>query len=240
MTESPSPLSSALLGILRGGIVHSLIHPIENLKVNYQANHGTTTLIEIIKKKGVSGLYQGLGAKIFQTSIKQMWVWPLMTHMPAIFPPVYQQIFVGMTIATIDATISTPLERAKMDSMLNGKRSVYQFSWKGFPLYYGKLSVNWSTFLVAENYFRSKDKDQPTSKLDLVARGAKVAFVVALAAAPVDLAHTLYQKGNLKEFAMKKMYIGSPLNFLSLIVHNIASVTLMEYLCNSSKNLKKF
>ena len=101
--------------------------------------------------------------------------------------------------------------------------------------------MNWIAFLTAQKYLRdqsSGSSKQSLSLTQLTKIGAQVALIVSLVSAPFDLANTLKQAQNLTPFhlfsrqGVFKLYRGWPLNALSLIIHNIASVTLIEKLGN--------
>ena len=66
--------------------------------------------------------------------------------------------------------------------------------------------------------------------------GVPVAIVVSLVTAPFDIANTLKQAKDLSpthllsRVAMSKLYRGWPLSVLSLTIHNIASVIVIDKL----------
>lgn len=249
-------LRSSFWGFLRGLSVHTLIYPLEVVKIRQQCStnseNSARIALSLFKGEGFSAFYKGLSPQLLKTSLKQMWCWPMITGTPAFLQP-YQlgdlptQAITGLTIATIDAAISTPLERLKILSAYTGKvsfslKDVYKQGWQGFATHWGKLSVNWMTFLVAQKYLRDKDSIQPEqhlSLLQLAGIGIQVAIIVSLTGAPFDIANTLKQAKNLNPFylfsrnGVYKLYRGWPLNALSLVVHNIASVTVIDRLSRS-------
>lgn len=246
---------SSLWGIARGICVHSLIYPLEVIKIRQQCSQGESKSMRIamalLQEEGMGAFYKGLAPQLLKTSIKQVWCWPMITGMPAVLQRyqienLSQQAITGLSIATMDAAISTPLERAKIVSAFRGKskfcfRDVYREGWRGFTTHWSKLSVNWITFLMAQKYLRdqsSESSKQPLSFPQLTKIGVEVALIVSLVSAPFDVANTLKQAQNLtpshlfSRQGIFKLYRGWPLNALSLVIHNIASVTLIEKLGN--------
>ncbi len=246
---------SSLWGIGRGISVHSLIYPLEVIKIRQQCSQGETKSTQIaltlLRQEGIGAFYKGLFPQLLKTSIKQVWCWPMITGMPSILQnyqidTLTQQALTGLSIATIDAAISTPLERAKIISAFRGTnkfcfKNVYSEGWRGFATHWSKLSVNWVTFLTAQKYFRdqsSRMSKQSLSFPELTKIGIEVALIVSLVSAPFDIANTLKQAQNLtpshllSRQGIFKLYRGWPLNALSLVIHNIASVTLIDRLGN--------
>lgn len=246
---------SSVWGVGRGIFVHSLIYPLEVIKIRQQCAQGESKSIQIamsiLRQEGIAAFYKGLTPQLLKTSIKQVWCWPMITQMPSILQRhqienLSQQAITGLSIATIDAAISTPLERAKILSAFRGKSTfcfqhAYKGGWQGCGAHWSKLSVNWVAFLTAQKYLRDRSyalSKQPLSFPQLTKIGVEVALIVSLVSAPFDIAHTLKQAQNLNSSYLLsrtgvfKLYRGSPLNALSLVIHNIASVTLIEKLGN--------
>jgi hypothetical protein len=246
---------SSLLGIGRGLSVHSLIYPLEVIKIRQQCSQGesksTRIALAILREEGMGAFYKGLAPQLLKTSIKQVWCWPMITGMPSVLQRyqignLSQQALTGLSIATIDAAISTPLERAKIVSAFRGTskfcfRDAYRDGWRGFATHWSKLSVNWIAFLTAQKYLRDQSSalsQQSLSFPQLTKIGVEVALIVSLVSAPFDIANTLKQAQNLtpshlfSKQGIFKLYRGWPLNALSLVIHNIASVTLIEKLGN--------
>jgi len=246
---------SSLWGMGRGIFVHSLIYPLEVVKIRQQCSQSESKSIQIaltlLRQEGIGAFYKGLTPQLLKTSTKQVWCWPMITGMPPILQRyqiegLSQQAVTGLSIATVDAVISTPLERAKILSAFRGTskfcfQNAYRDGWRGFATHWSKLSVNWATFLTAQKYLRdqsSGSSHQSLSFPQLIKIGVEVAWIVSLVSAPFDLANTLKQAQNLTlspVFARQgffKLYRGWPLNALSLVIHNIASVTLIDKLEN--------
>lgn len=252
-STNTSLVNSSIWGIVRGITVHTLIYPLEVVKIRQQCHLNAEKSIEIARmlfqKEGSSAFYKGLTPQLLKTSLKQAWVWPMITGIPVFLKQyrigdISQQALTGLTIATIDATITTPLERAKILSAFTGKTrfsfgSIYKDGWRGFTTHWAKLSINWTVFLEAQKYLRERTRKKPEQILSLpqlAGIGAQVAIIVSLVSAPFDIANTLKQAQNLspthllsgKEF--RKLYRGWPLSALALITHNVASVIVIEKL----------
>lgn len=246
---------SSFWGIGRGISVHSLIYPLEVIKIRQQCSQGESKCVRIamnvMREEGIGAFYKGLAPQLVRTSIKQFWCWPMVTEMPSVLQRYQvgnlgQQVITGISIATIDAAISTPLERAKILSASRGAnkfcfQSAYREGWQGFPTHWCKLSVNWVAFMTAQKHLRDRSSGSSKDSLSfsqLTKIGVEVALIVSLVSAPFDIANTLKQAQNLTSSQLLslnrvfKLYRGWPLNALSLIIHNIASVTLIEKLGN--------
>lgn len=246
---------SSLWGVARGISVHTLIHPLDVIKIRQQCSQKESKSFRIAlalhHKEGIGVFYKGLAPQLLKTSIKQIWCWPIITGMPPVLQKyqianLEQQMITGLSIATIEAIISTPLERAKIVSAFRGTSKFclnkpYKEGWRGFTTHWSKLSVNWVAFLAAQKYLRDQSSSlsgEPLSLPELTKIGVQVAFIVSLVSAPFDIANTLKQAQNLtpshllSRQEILKLYRGWPLNTLSLIIHNIASVILIEKLGN--------
>ncbi len=246
---------SSLWGIARGISVHSLIYPLEVIKIRQQCSQGESKSVRIaltlLRQEGIGAFYKGLAPQLLKTSIKQIWCWPMITGMPTVLrryqiENLGQQALTGLSIATIDAAISTPLERAKIVSAFRGTskfcfKNAYRDRWRGFAPHWCKLSVNWVAFLTAQKYLRDQSSGSSKQSLSfpqLTKIGVQVALIVSLVSAPFDIANTLKQAQNLtpshlfSRQGIFKLYRGWPLHALALVIHNIASVTLIEKLGN--------
>lgn len=245
-------------GVARGIFVHTLIYPLEVVKIRQQCSKNAEKSIqiasELFQKEGFGAFYSGLPPQLLKTSLKQVWCWPMITGVPDFLQrygigDIQRQILTGLSIATIDATITTPLERIKIISASTGKGSfsllnAYKDGWRGYSTHLAKLSMNWGAFLTAQEYLRARSKsesDQPLTLPQLAKVGAQVALIVSLVGAPLDIANTLKQAKNLSPSSLlvgnriSKLYRGWPLNALSLVVHNVASVVVIDKLSEQNK-----
>ncbi len=251
--EEPNLITSSILGISRGLFVHSLIYPLDVVKIRAQNSSEKSHKIaaKLFKEEGIRGFYRGLSPQLVKTSIKQAWVWPIITTMPQTLDryeigDFQKQAMTGMSIAIIDASVTTPLERAKILSAASSTKKysvfdMYKEGWRGYSTHLSKLSVNWVVFLTAQKHLRDQQSAQSKEKLSLpqLAKiGVQVAFIVSLAAAPFDVANTLKQTQNigllqlLSQRNFSRFYRGFPLNFLGLTIHNIASIVLIDRIGN--------
>ncbi len=248
----PNLFQSSFWGTLRGILVDTLIYPLEVVKIRQQCSKDSEKSIRIAKRlfqeEGYRGFYKGLYPQLLKTSLKQIWCWPMITGMPYFLRSyglrdTNQQILTGLSIAIVDAAITTPLERAKIFSALTGKTpfslaNVYKDGWQGFTVYWAKRSINMVTFLTAQEYLRnhSRGKLEKLRLSELTRIGVEVAVIVSLVSAPFDIANTLKQAQNLYpshlflEKRFFRLYRGWPINALSLVIHNVASVILIEKL----------
>ncbi len=246
-------MTSSLWGVSRGLCVHTMIFPLDVLKIRLQsASQAEPTVriaLNVLKDEGPGAFYKGLPPQLLKTSIKQVWCWPIITQLPPYLGRygmgrTWEQMLTGLAISTIDATINTPLERAKILSASTGKNSyslkgIYENGWRGFATHWTKLSVSWVSFLTAQRVLRDRiqgQSDQPLSLPQLTKVGLQVAFIVSLATAPFDMANTLKQTHNLNPITLlsqknlPKLYRGWPLQALALSIHNIASVIVIDKL----------
>jgi hypothetical protein len=244
---------SSFCGVVRAIVVHTLIHPLEVVKIRQQCSQGKSKsariALALLQQEGIGAFYKGLFPQLLKTSVKQFWCWPMIIEMPSVLQRYHienlqQQALTGLSIATIDAAISTPLERAKVVSAFRGTskfslKNVYKDGWRGFTTHWSKLSVSWVTFLTAQKYLRDRSRrsiDEPLSLPQLVKIGTQVALIVSLVSAPFDVANTLKQAQNLSPSSLLnrngifKLYRGWHLHALSLTAHNIASVTLIDWM----------
>ncbi len=241
---------SSLWGVTRGIFVHTLIYPLEVIKIRHQCSENESKSVRIalalLREEGIGAFYKGLTPQLLKTSIKQTWCWPMITGVPPVLQKyqienLQQQALTGLLIATMDAAISTPLERAKIVSAFRGTsefrlKTAYKDGWRGFATHWSKLSVNWVAFLTAQKYLRDQFPGQSLSFSELTKIGIQVALIVSIVSAPFDIANTLKQAQNLSpsrllnRHTIFKLYRGWHLNALSLVIHNIASVTVIEKL----------
>lgn len=246
-------INSSFWGILRGLSVHTLIYPLEVIKIHQQCSQNSENIarvaLNIFKKDSFNAFYKGLPPQLLKTSLKQVWCWPMITELPIILQRYQLGDFLryamtGFSIATIDAVMTTPLEKAKILSAYTGKvsfslKSVYKNGWQGFTAHWLKLSINWTAFLTTQKYLRDRSSlqsEQSLSLFQLAKIGVQVALITSLISAPFDIAHTLKQAQclNLSHLfsrnEISKLYRGWPLSALSLSIHNIASVIVIDKL----------
>lgn len=242
-------LRCSILGVVRSCSVHVLIYPLEVIKIRLQSSQNDAILNIakcIFQEMSFLGFYKGFSAQVIKTGVKQIWCWPLIYYFPQTikdpsFNELHKQALTGLSIAMVDACISTPLERAKIVAIVSNRannvfQNVYKNGYKGFFFHWMKLSVCWVSFLTTQQYLRDQKKlqKQTISLKDLMEIGVKTAFVVSFLAAPFDLLST---HGFLKSSSCKKMTSSKslkvslrtiPITFTALVVQNISSVFLID------------
>ena len=245
-------LKSSFLGVVRAVSVHTLIHPLEVVKVRFQ-NAKSETMLKItenlFQEHGFKGFYKGFNAQILKIGVKQVWCWPLILHLPdrinnTSFNELQKQALTGFCIASIDALISTPIEKAKMLAIVSKNKDgfsdhLFHKIYKGFFFHWMKLSVCWMTFLTTQKHLRTQKRfnKEKLSLQDLGEIGIKTAFVVSFVAAPFDLLSTLGFLGSSKvqnipfKSKFKISYRAFPISFTALSIQNIASIYLIDRGC---------
>ena len=244
-----TPLLSSGYGVLRGVGVHTLIYPLEVLKVRHQCSEKKLheTAVKVISEEGIGAFYKGLSSQLMKTCLKQVWAWPVITEVPKFFDRQgvgknEQQALTGISIAAFDTLVSTPLEKAKIRSASSGKsvtffKALQERGWQGGGTLFSKLSVQWVTFLTAQRILREKfrEGEKPLNTSQQMLVGTILAIIGSIAAAPFDMANT-QKLANGKSFfkiAPSKMFRGSGIQTTSLLIHNIASVAVIEKLQKS-------
>lgn len=242
-------IQSCYLGFLRGVSVDMMIYPIEVVKTRQQCSKESEKSFIIAKKlfqeEGFKGFYKGLPHYLLR-NFKQFWSWPMAIEIPKFLnsykiQKIYQYPLTAISIATVD-TLLAPLDAAKTSLILNRKRrfsliDAYKDGWHGSGTYFTKRSVTITTFLIAQEYLRESNRKSSNylNLSELIKTGIQVALPVSIVAAPFDIINTLKQ-ANLKysdlfsRSNISKIYRGWPLNAVSLVIHSIASVALMEKL----------
>lgn len=243
--------TSSVLGTLRGLTVQAVIYPLEVIKIRQQCLRESElsfrVAYKIFKEEGYKSFYQGVTRQLVRTSLKQVWTWPMITGVPVYLKPYNigeknELVLTGLSIATVDAFLTTPLERNRIRaaSSLKIKESIFQSyrqGWHGVSYQWVKLSVGWSTFLVTQKHFRDMYRDEKESSLSLsqMAKvGVKAALLTTFVTAPFDVVNTRILSNNSKTpftFSVKgvvRMFRGWPIQALAQIINSIASVTLIE------------
>jgi hypothetical protein len=219
---------SSLWGLARGVGVQVMVFPIEAVKVRLQ-----TEVKPAIPK--IWELYRGFLPQAMKIALKQMWCWPMITQLPQYFNkrgvPVYAGEFLtGIAIASLDALLTTPLEKLKISRITSGQtHQLLKDGWQGTSYHFAKHAVSWPTFLVAQKYFREENENPTLAGLAFV--GVKVALTVSLISAPFDWANSIAMSGKTVcwkglPFSMR----GWSLSALCLMIHNISSIILIEKL----------
>lgn len=242
-------IQTSLWGIVRGVGVRVLIHPLDVIRTHQQSKLiGSSFQVSkaLFRENGAGVFFLGFTPQLVRTSLKQAWVWPLLTYSPSVISitdPLGQLAVTGLMIAVADATISTPLERAKIGLIVSGKkgfsiRALWKDGWNGYLTHLSKLTLCWSTFLVGQKFFKDRNIEPgmrgSSSQLCLVA--LKTTLLVSIVSAPLDFLNTQKFTNNIsfsthiRDYNVRTMYRGWPLNFTSLLIQNIASIWLIDQL----------
>lgn len=265
-------IDSVTFGLTRCLCVNTLLYPLDVIKTHQQASQNHERGYQVVKRiwqqSGPSAFYKGLSAHLLKSSLRQTWSWPMAAGIPQLLTPYNLNPFstfliTSLSIATVDAAVTTPLEKLRILSITDNKETSLKTlkqqgkaGWHGFDAHWTKLTIRWSAFLNAQAYFREEARKSSNSEqldyLQLAKIGTKVAFVVSIACAPFDVANTLRQsKGTLTMqtpnwnrqsitanaiSGIRNSFKGWPFSATSFIVHNIASVILMEKLGKSFNN----
>jgi hypothetical protein len=194
-----------------------------------------------------------MAPKLINTTIKQIWVWPMIREFPLFLgrrniKGMRQEVLTGLAIALVDASLSSPLDRARILSAYTGKnqfsiQNLCKQGWQGFSTQLTKLSVHWVVFLVAQkslrNHYRSK-RAQELSVPQLVLIGTQVAVITSIVSSPFDIVNTRKQAQNCKvsdvfsRCLFRDAFRGAPLSLTANIIHCIASLLVIEYLSERS------
>ncbi len=255
-TEKSTPnflAASSFFGVAQGIAVQFLINPFETVKIIQQSSPTPTpsyrVAINLFKNEPLSAFYRGMQPVLLQTVIKSAWRWPMMTGIPSVLNkfelnPYLEQFATGITISIFDAVISKAHDVKKIRAMTQVKPSfsiwtIHKEEWQGFSTYWGKKSVNWCSFLVAQKFFkerkRAKSGKQDLTPQELMGVGIQTAFVVSLASSPLDYANTVRQIHNLSLRQLlagnkSKFLTGWPINTTILVIQVMSSVFLLEKL----------
>lgn len=236
---------SSLYGLCRSMLVQGVIAPIDTMKVRIRAYPDDIKIHhlakEIIQNEGAFAFYRGLVPEFWKIVTKSLWSWPMMTKFPSYLhrqgcEELKAEAITGLAIAKVDALSNLWLDKRKQMLLLSSRNSysmehAINDGMRGFGALWLKLSVSWSTFLVAQKYFRRSDR--PLTSLDLFWIGMKVTIIVGTVTAPFDFYTSMKfaQNVSLSDFLLKgRYYRGFSLYITSLSVHNIASIILLDKL----------
>lgn len=108
--------SSVFWGIARGMSVHTLIQPLEVIKIRQQCSlepqRSYRIAMSILRDEGVGTFYQGLQPQLLKTGLKSAICWPMITGFPHVLKgyginETCQQAATGLAIAALDAIVLT-------------------------------------------------------------------------------------------------------------------------------------
>lgn len=236
-------VQNSIYGTFRGIAVHILTNPLNVVrKLQQSSTQGSSYQISatLYKDGGVRAFFTGLSTQLIRTSLKQVWVWPVMIQAPAMVPidnPIAKQAAIGFVIAGVDATITTPLERANV-LLITKKKWRWKDAYKGYWTNFLKLSICWASFLAGQKFFRDRNI-QPGEKANayqLLNIGLKTTLFISVISAPFDVANTQKIANNvnfitlIRQNKMRTLFRGYPLHFLALLVQSVASIALIDQL----------
>ncbi|MBS0585823.1 MAG: hypothetical protein JSR76_05945 [Verrucomicrobia bacterium] len=237
-------LSVSALGIARGVVVTVFTHPIDTVRYHLQTSPEKLQCRDVIKtiwqRSSFRGFYGGLTPHLGKTVLKQAWLWPMIAGVPArlekhgIESP-YKEVLTGIAIAFVDAAITTPFEKAKITGAAQGQKISWQSlrkGWTGTTTNFARLSVTMSTFLVTQERLRRhySQKSHSLAFSELAKIGVITAIVVSIVSAPFDAANTRKQTDTKSIKLFTRPYRGFPCYFTTLVIQNMASAWLIDYL----------
>lgn len=240
-------------GTLRALIVEFVNQPLYTLKVRRQCSTIGQSSFQIaqsiIQNEGISTFYQSLFPKLGQAALREFWRWPMIVSIPVLLTPhrltdFQKQSITGLSIASLDATVTTPLEKLKVQLASRGKttlslKNIYQDGWQGYSSHLMKLSVSWVTFLTVQKHLRNKAQKQsskPLTSSKITEIGLETGLIVSIVSAPFDYINTLQQAKNLSlpqifsRTNIHNYFRGWPLGVLTLVTHNIGSAIVFDRL----------
>ena len=260
-------------GAVGGAAALPFEHPLDCLKTNMQAlpnNHSALAMTkQIYRTNGLAGFYRGYVPNTLRVVLKQIYRWPMMLFIPLGLDSLnlfkrseMNKMVTALVIAHFECFIITPLERIKVWLMTSfkGKGGVLYFFTKnkrtlgsqllaGLRPVYAKQMVSWVTFLVADDYFRTKahkyfKTDSPLDFWILLIISIIIGIINTLCIMPFDCVKTHHQKNTTtgkrklfktmheiyKTHGLSGLYNGWKVRLLQYIVHASFTVTILERL----------
>ncbi len=229
MTQEVRPyLEASYLGAIRGLLGLPIEHPFDAIKTKCQAEGGLRSVRTVTKsmwaEAGVRGFYTGAIPNATRVAIKQMYRWPMMLAFPSWYgkhlpQPVIEtfpsaaKVATGLSIATLEVGVLTPLERIKVFLMtrpLNGpgirgflsanRGHVGKELSRGLNALFLKQMMSWVTFLVTDEKAKTQEKKRLGTNVlpfpSLMKVSAIVGGVNTAANMPFDTVKTHLTKAN--------------------------------------------
>jgi hypothetical protein len=245
-SDSHILLKASVLGMLRSAVVQTMISPLKVIEMHQQSymnqERSYQVAYRLYKAGGVRVFFDGLSAEFIKIPLRSM-CWPMIVGIPSILNRykigiLKKQLITGVSIATLDTFVTAPLQKVRFLSVLKtGEKLSLRSLYKGGWSYWSLLSVQWSTFLMAQQYLKDrihKGSHAKLTKLQLLEVACPTAVTVSVFAAVFKTACTLIQgQGrnlDLSYLLSRKGFRGWPMSVLSLLIHNIASVALIDLL----------
>jgi len=224
----------------------TLTMPIERIKIIQQA-HSEKGFFSISKdlyrQGGIRSFYIGSKAEATKIGAK-LFLWPLIMETKRTLnyldvPSYYREGLTGLAVGTSGVLVTAPLERVKFAMReQSGEKINLKNGWYGCCTQLRKVSFQWSTFLMFQEYYKTRrlQTTQTLGYLDLLWIGICTSFSVALLSAPLDRAHTLRQVHKLsfteafRKEPFWKMYKGAHLIALTGVVNCTTSSVILDWI----------
>ncbi|CDZ80217.1 Mitochondrial carrier protein [Candidatus Rubidus massiliensis] len=237
-------------GALRGICVNTLLHPLETIRTRQFLSKKSLNIYkasaEIFLENGLKGFYKGYTPSLKRLLWKQIWVWPIITNLPIYLSqktklnPYRSLLITGLCLASLDSLLKG-YEEARIQAISKSPTMTIEkkFSY-GLGTHWSKLSINWCSFLMSQKYFKEKqlqaNVDNTLSMPQLLLIGLKVGAFTSFISAPFEVANA-WKLGLRKQLplslsyaCLKQLCNGLPLSTTKLVIHNIASVILLDFL----------
>lgn len=267
--EFKNYIEASILGAARGAIGLVVEHPLDYVKTTLQASGAKNSIRSIMRstytKDGIKGFYAGVIPNTARVALKQAYRWPLMLGLPSFFQnnlfdkqdhPVLQKSLTGLTIASIESVIVTPLEKFKVwlmtnqnaDKTLKNMLTSSNNPFKDLNIIYPRQIVAWGSLLSVDealkNYARKKNNNQPLTFSNLTAISASVGVINTAAIMPLDTVKTLVQKHNpwpnqgviktvysaYKAYGINGLYAGWQIRMTQYMLQALLTVNMLEQL----------
>lgn|GEM_PF-1400426 len=236
-----SPLTSSLVGVVRGVAAQIFFYPFDTIKTRQQAAEQPLSARAItallIKEGGWGAFYKGFLYKTAKTAVKQAFCWPLITGLPPCFNQlgaVEQQLVTGLVVAQVDALVSKHLDGLQIRSMVRGKTATLSSlsqAGHGYLTYLGHLTIAWSASLAALKWFELKEvkNGEKLTPLQTAQVGVSAGLFSSCVSAPFDAANTVKQARGLslgtfvRQQGFSALLRGLPLRTGVIVGQNVVS-----------------
>lgn len=241
----------------------TLEHPFDVLKTrSHVANRKVsffTISSEIMLQKGYRGFYAGFSVNAFRVAVKNIYRWPLITHLPLLFrrftnDEMHIRLYTGLTIANIEVFILNPLERTKV-FMISSISSVkvkqvcctLHFSdyFTGIQTYFLKQNLSWISFLTLNKFFvdRLGKNYKEWTLRDVMHVSVPMGLINTTLTMPLDFVKSIQQKdlgkakgisevmaNTVKEQGASALFRGSHYRLIQYNIQSFFGTYLLSYL----------
>lgn len=277
-------LETSFSGVIRGVLGFPLEHPFDCVKTRWQAKPELSSSLKVVQhiyqEKGILGFYTGGIPNGTRMVLKQAYRFPMMAIFPAFYNkqlpddikkkiPYIEKIMTGVTIASLESFIISPLERLKVWMMTSGKgKGINKFIvenrsrliselYRGLRASYARQLATWTSFEAADGFFKAKAREYTQKdKLDFIPLFIASLFVAGVNTAvtlPFDFVKTHLQKAdplqskkvfsNMRQLAQQHgfsvLYTGWRVKMVHYMLHSVYTVALVEKQEQSWKKLLK-